>query len=131
MSSAKTANRGEKMRLTPFGKQARKYRIDADITLSDMAEALKVKPSYLSAVETGRKPLSDELVRKAVAYFKSIKINADDLFALADRTRKALSLENLEEDEREEVAAFARRLPDLSRSRRREVILKLRELQEE
>jgi len=113
------------MRLTPFGKQVRKYRIDANITLSDMADALKVKPSYLSAVETGRKPLNDELVRKAVAHFKTLKVNAHELFALADRTRKQLSLEQLEEAEREAVAGFARRLPDMTRNQRREAILRL------
>ena len=115
------------MRLTPFGKQVRRYRLDADVTLSDMADALRVTRSYLSAVETGRKPLNDELVRNIVAYFKTLKTDAQNLFALADLTATDLPLDDLDEDERQAVAAFARRLPDMPRSRRREAIQKLLE----
>jgi transcriptional regulator with XRE-family HTH domain len=113
------------MRLTPFGKQVRTYRLDANVTLSDMAHALKVTPAYLSAVETGRKPPNDELVRRIVAYLQTLNTDAHGLFALAHVNGKELPLDDLDEDERQAVVAFARRLPDLPRSQRREAIRKL------
>jgi HTH-type transcriptional regulator, competence development regulator len=94
-----------------------------------MALALKVTAAYLSAVETGRKPLTAELVQKIVAHFETVQVNAHSLFGLAELTGKDLPLDDLEEDERQAVAAFARRLPEMPRSRRRKAIQKLLELE--
>lgn len=41
--------------ITAFGKELRKMRIDHGEVLKDMAEKLGVSPSFISAVETGRK----------------------------------------------------------------------------
>lgn len=60
------------MRLSRFGKVVRKARIDADALLGDMADHMGVTPSYLSSIETGRRKLTQEVVDKAHAYFKSI-----------------------------------------------------------
>lgn len=43
------------MALTQFGKHVRKLRIDRDMLLKDMSDALSVTPTFLSAVEAGRK----------------------------------------------------------------------------
>ena len=48
--------------LTPFGKAVRKLRIDRGWLLRDMADGIRVAPSFLSAVETGRKQSPDDLV---------------------------------------------------------------------
>lgn len=112
--------------MTPFGKEIRKLRIDADITLSDMANGLKNKrtPSYLSAVELGDKPLADDLVEevieylRALLYFRTHKLDAGYLRRLADRTKKAVDVAHLNEPEKEAVAGFARRLPALSEKKR-------------
>ena len=113
------------MPITPFGKQVRKYRIDADLTLSDMAEELDVSPAYLSAIETGRKPLNDELVRRCVGYFRKHNIDAAVLLRLADLRRKQVSVAHLEEDERAAFAALARKLPELPKSKRRQLLEKI------
>jgi transcriptional regulator with XRE-family HTH domain len=112
--------------VTPFGKEIRKLRIDADITLSDMAKGLKKKrtPSYLSAVELGDKPLSDDLVEdiieylRALSHFRKHKLDADYLRRVADRTKKTLDIANLNDAEKEAVVGFARRLPALSERKR-------------
>lgn len=98
--------------LTPFGKTVRKLRIDADCTMADMAEALGVTPAYLSAVEVGRKPVNDRLVEKAVDFFDRRLDNFDRgaLIAAADRTRDSVDVSCLSEEQRQGVAAFARRL---------------------
>ena len=48
------------MRLTPFGKAARKWRIDHDMQQKEMAHDLGVSSAYLSAVELGLKNLDGE-----------------------------------------------------------------------
>jgi len=45
------------MPLTPFGKAARRIRIERDMLLKDLADRLEVTATFLSAVESGRKPL--------------------------------------------------------------------------
>ena len=43
--------------ITPIGKFLRKLRIDTGEILKDMAEKLHVSPSFLSAVENGKKKI--------------------------------------------------------------------------
>ena len=43
--------------ITPIGKFLRKLRIDTGEILKDMAEKLHVSPSFLSAVENGKKKM--------------------------------------------------------------------------
>lgn len=50
------------MKLTEFGKQLRKVRIDNDERMIDMASKLKVSAAFLSAIETGRKPVPPRLI---------------------------------------------------------------------
>jgi transcriptional regulator with XRE-family HTH domain len=45
--------------LTPFGKKVRKLRIDVGVTLKSMADAMGVTSSYLSAIETGKRAVTD------------------------------------------------------------------------
>lgn len=59
--------------MTPFGKALRKLRIDRELLLGDMAERLGISPSYLSQIETGKKPIPNGFVEK----WRSV-------FALAD-----------------------------------------------
>lgn len=105
-------------KLTPFGKQVRHYRIELGLTLNEMAAALTVSPSYLSSIEVGRKPLNDSLVTSISRYFRQQGVNADDLIALADRTRASIRVDTLDNQSREMVATFARRVPTLSEADR-------------
>lgn len=50
------------MKLTEFGKQLRKIRIDHNERMIDMASKLQVSPAFLSAIETGRKPVPPRLI---------------------------------------------------------------------
>jgi transcriptional regulator with XRE-family HTH domain len=105
------------MSLTPFGIAIRKLRLDKAMRLLDLARLLSISPAFLSAIETGRKPIPDDFVRTVA---KVMELSTDELATLrkaADRTRKHIKIERLPEDQRELVAAFARRLdkvpPDL------------------
>ncbi|UYW25890.1 helix-turn-helix domain-containing protein [Methylorubrum extorquens] len=50
--------------LSPFGKALREVRLDRGLLLKDMADGLRVTPSYLSAVETGRKSIPEDLINR-------------------------------------------------------------------
>lgn len=120
--------------MTPFGKEIRKLRIDADITMSDMAKGLGKLPSYLSAVELGDKPLSEEFAKaiigylRGLPYFRKHRLDEDYLLRLADRTRRTIDVQTLHDRDREVVAAFARRLPHMSAQKRATISKKLEEL---
>jgi len=109
--------------MTPFGREIRKLRIDADVTMGEMAKQLGKKPSYMSAVELGDKPLSDDLARSIIGYLKSLpyfkhhRLDERYLMRLADRSRNTINVQELPERTRENVAAFARRLPELTKSK--------------
>lgn len=56
--------------LTEFGKALRKLRIDRDEYIKDMAEKLNISVAYLSAIETGKRKIPENLVgRIGRAYF--------------------------------------------------------------
>ncbi len=52
------------------GKQLKKYRRENKLSQYETAAALGMSQSYLSLVETGRRPLTDRLQRKAAEFFK-------------------------------------------------------------
>src|SRR5262245_11552613 len=96
--------------LTPFGIAVRKLRLDKHIPLLDVAKLLDCSAAFVSAIETGRKPIPDGFV---LTVARAMKLSTEELATLrkaADRTRKHVSIEKLPENQREIVAAFARRL---------------------
>jgi Zn-dependent peptidase ImmA (M78 family)/transcriptional regulator with XRE-family HTH domain len=98
------------MALTPFGIAIRKLRLDKGLRLLDLGASMKLSPAFLSAVETGRKPIPDGFV---LSVSRAMDLSTEELAMLrraADRTRKEVRIEKLPEDQRELVAAFARRL---------------------
>jgi transcriptional regulator with XRE-family HTH domain len=113
--------------LTPFGVAIRKLRLDKRLRLLDLAALLNCTAAYLSAIETGRKPIPDGFV---LTVSRAMKLSTEELATLrraADRTRKHVTIEKLPEDQRELVAAFARRLdkvPPAIMAKLKDIILK-------
>lgn len=100
-------------KLTPYGIAVRKLRLDKGLRLLDVADELKVTPAFLSAIETGRKPIPDGFV---VRVGRAMNLNAAELRELrsaVDKTRKEVRVDALPEEQRELVAAFARRLDEV------------------
>lgn len=98
------------MALTPFGIAVRKLRLDKGMRLLDLAARLGLSAAFLSAIETGRRPIPDGFVLKVA---KGMELSTQELSVLrkaADRTRSTVKIERLPEDQRELVAAFARRI---------------------
>lgn len=113
---------------TPYGKAVRKLRIDVGVRLKDMADALGVKSAYLSAVESGRKRITDKLVNDTVAFFEGAGVkNAEGirckLSNLVEQSQPEykFDLNGKNDTDRELVVAFARRFSDLSTDKKKEI----------
>lgn len=98
--------------LTQFGKHVRKMRIDLDISLREMANGLGVSASYLSAVETGRRELTQSFAHRVAAFFEDRGCKTSELWDAADRSIDEINVSSLDEESRALVAAFARRSPE-------------------
>lgn len=95
------------MAITEFGKAVRKARIDADVTLASMALALGTTPSFLSAMEMGRKKIPADWVQKIESYFSSHGVSVR-LAEMADVANKTVPIDGLSPAQQMLVAGFAR-----------------------
>lgn len=70
--------------MTPFGRRLRELREARGVTLKAMAAALRVTPSYLSALEHGRRgPPTWMMVQRVITFFNIIWDEAEELQQLA------------------------------------------------
>jgi transcriptional regulator with XRE-family HTH domain len=98
--------------LTPFGRELRKLRIDRHLRLFDLGEKLGgTSTAFLSAIETGRKPIPGGFVGKLARALELSAAETETLRKAKDRTRREVRVDGIKEEERELIAAFARR-PD-------------------
>ena len=95
------------MKISEYGKLVRKGRIDAGITMLDMAKSMGVSPSFLSATEAGTKKISDDFLNRVIEFFASKGIHIIGIRE-ADVSNKAVSLEGLSTTQQFLVAGFAR-----------------------
>lgn len=100
-------------KLTPFGVALRKLRIDKEMRLFDLAEVLGKSTAMISAIETGRKPIPDGFLRDVVRVMSLTPEQHRQLRSAKDQTIKEVRIDRLSADNREMVAAFARRLDEL------------------
>lgn len=96
------------MSLTEYGLAVRKARLDCDVTLSEMARELNVTPGFLSAMEMGRKKISDEWVNAVGVFFAKRKHPIDKLPQLADISNQTTSLVGLPLNQQMMIAGFAK-----------------------
>lgn len=103
--------------LTPFGKQVRKLRIDVGVTLKSMADAMGVTSSYLSAIETGKRAITDQVLNSIISYFGNVGVLANAELAKAARDSQQsveINLSGKNQNAREVAMAFARNFDELS-----------------
>lgn len=96
------------MKITEFGKVVRKARLDAEVSLLQMANDLDVSSAFLSGMETGRKKITDEWVGKIRSFFALRNIELPTLSEAADVSNKSVNLEGLSPAHQMLVAGFAR-----------------------
>jgi len=102
--------------LTEFGKMLRKIRIDKGLLLKDLAGALSISPAYLSAVETGKKPIPDDFLGRIARYFDYSE-HSEDYIALEDSvsmSKGEAPMKHLPQKHQQAVLAFARNLGSLN-----------------
>lgn len=65
-----------------LGEVLRTARVEADITLRDLAKRLDIAPSYLSDIENDRRVPSEDVLARLAA---ELRLKVDDLMARAGR----------------------------------------------
>lgn len=79
--------------MTPFGERLRTLREERGLQLKDMAVALGVSSTYLSALEHGRRSRPNwSFVQRVIHYFNIIWDEADELQRLAELSDPRISL---------------------------------------
>lgn len=94
--------------LTEFGKTVRKARIDAGVTMNQMAIELDTTASFLSAIETGRKKVPPDWISLIENYFDEKGVKVLNLGQAADVSNQSVSLEGLSSEHKMLVSGFAR-----------------------
>lgn len=102
--------------LTPFGKTVRKMRIDLGLTLKNMAEAMGVTSSYLSAIETGKRAVTKPVLDSIIGYFSADEKQKQMLISAARDSQQSveISLSGKNDHAREVAIAFARSFDELN-----------------
>lgn len=100
-------------KLTPFGVALRKLRVEKGLRLFDVAEKIGKSSSILSAIETGRKPIPDMFVLELSRGLDLTKQEIAELTKAKARTNSFVSVKHLPAEQREMVAAFARRMDEI------------------
>ena len=99
--------------ITSFGIATRKFRLDKGLRLLDLAQRLGFSSSFVSAVETGKKPIPPGYVAAVSKALGLSGLEAQELQRTADRSKSAVDVDALGGAQRELVAAFARKLDEL------------------
>lgn len=90
-----------------FGKIVKKARIDADVTLSEMAKDLGVSPSFLSSMENAKKKISSIWVKNIQDYFRSKGVEVQNLDVYASVANDNIDMSGLSLDHKMLVSQFA------------------------
>jgi transcriptional regulator with XRE-family HTH domain len=96
--------------LTEFGRYLRKFRIDCGELLKNMADKLGVTPSYLSAIETGKRNTPGDWVEKIADLYHLDLIEKDQLVDATANSVKSVTmdLEKMATSRKETALLFAR-----------------------
>lgn len=102
--------------LTTFGRLVRKLRIDKGLLLGDMADALKVSASFLSAVETGKKSVPSDWPTRITSWLGLDTSLANELHEAALESLKEvhLPLGGTSQDARNLAVTFAKQFQSLT-----------------
>ncbi|WP_422023714.1 helix-turn-helix domain-containing protein [Pyruvatibacter mobilis] len=104
----------QKRELTALAKELRKLRIDEGENMRDMGRRLGMSASFLSAIETGRKPTPVGTAQKVLEAYALDEVTAARLRNAERKAVKAYTLRPRTELETETAAVLARRLHKLS-----------------
>lgn len=109
--------------LTLFGKFCRKLRIDNGELLKDMAVKLGVTPSYLSAVENGKRNVPHDWFEIISNEYNLSEDDRSQLRTSIEESQLSLKLEMKDLDNRDKnlIMAFAREFKELDDEKKDEI----------
>jgi len=101
--------------LSQFGKFCRKLRIEKNERLLDMAQKLEVPPSFLSAVEFGKKSIPEGWKALIIDKYNLSTEQIAELQQAIDNSVRILKFDLSEKDDSDKdlLLAFARKFQDL------------------
>lgn len=100
--------------VTEIGKMLRILRIENNVMLKTMAESIGVSAPYLSAIETGRKPINAQLLNKIIDSLELSEKQANELIAVASTLEQDIVIKPANDCEAELALMFARKLDNRS-----------------
>ncbi|MDR8025602.1 helix-turn-helix transcriptional regulator [Burkholderia cenocepacia] len=107
--------------VTEFGKWVRKLRLEHGETMLDMGQKLGRSASFLSAMETGRKPVPAQIISAIAETYGLDDSAVSELREKAASGHSAFRLKPDNDSDRELVAAFAAQLESLSEKQRKAI----------
>lgn len=111
--------------LTAFGKVLRKFRIEHQLLLKDMADRLDVTVAFLSAVEVGRKKIPANLISKLKSVYTLDEERVKELVeaaAISNNEVRFVNLDQMKLPDREGVLAFAKNFENLKSDEKEKII---------
>lgn len=102
--------------LTEFGKLLRKLRIDHETTLGELGLRVGLSAAFISAMETGRKPVPLDFLSKVQAALglSELETNQLERAVAAQAKEVSMGLHTKSDKARELTVAFARRFESMS-----------------
>lgn len=111
------------MNLSAFGRFIRKYRIDHEILLKEMADKLGFSSAFMSAIETGAKNLPGDLEQKLLNSYEFTSEEKNHLQEAIDLSRTQINLVFSDSPiEQRIVGAFCRNFGSLDDERKKEIL---------
>jgi transcriptional regulator with XRE-family HTH domain len=108
--------------LTPFGRELRKIRVDHSMRLYDVAKALDVTPSFISAIEVGRKPIPEYFVYTLKTKLGLSEIEVQKLTKAADLSKSSFVIDAESPESRVLAAAVSRKINSLTPGKIAEIL---------
>lgn len=99
--------------LTPFGIAVRKLRLDRGLKLRDMALCLGLTSAFVSAIETGRKPIPRDYIDSIAQTFSLSEQETQALKHAEDESRTTVKVDSLKAADRALIASLARKVNEL------------------
>lgn len=110
--------------ITEFGKKLRNIRMDQGILLKDMAQDLDVTPSFLSAVEVGKKNVPEKWISEISDHYNLTESERKELEKLARdaTTNVKIDITQANNIQRSAALAFTRSFDSLSEDEAKQII---------
>lgn len=110
--------------VTEFGRLLREWRHERGMLLRQMADELGWTSAYISAIETGRKPITDKFLATIIEYCAADEGLAQRMKEAAKNSpvRAQIDLMDASSEDRRLVAQFARRYQEISDESKTEIM---------